>query len=64
MFEEFIKLFNLLGFLFIATCLFCWLFTSDWIFGPIVTIASSLGGLLLISWLGVLVIDSDRDINH
>lgn len=63
MFEEFVKLFNLLGVLFVSTCLFCWLFTSNWFLGPIVTIASSLGGVLLISWLGVLVIDSDRDIN-
>jgi hypothetical protein len=59
--DEFIRLLTLLCFLFIATCLFCWLFTSNWFFGPIVTIAAFIGGLTLISFLSVLVIDSDRE---
>jgi len=46
-------------FLFLATCLFCWFFTSNCVFGPIVTLVSFLSGLLLISFLGVAIINEE-----
>jgi apolipoprotein N-acyltransferase len=44
--------------LFWATYLFCWIFTSHWNFGPIFTVVCFLGGVLLISLIGVLMMQS------
>jgi len=51
------KAIKLIVVLFVATCLFCWMFTAHWIFGPITTIVSFVGGVLLISLLGMLILE-------
>lgn len=56
---SFLKILYFIAFLFLATCLFCWIFTSHWIFGPIVTIASFLGGLLLISLVSLTIMGQE-----
>lgn len=53
------KFIQLITFLFLATCLFCWMFTSNWIFGPIVTLVSFLSGLLLIGFLGIAIMNEE-----
>jgi apolipoprotein N-acyltransferase len=42
--------------LFLSTCLFCWLMTSNTIFGPIAVTTFSIGGILLISSLGIMAV--------
>ncbi|WP_193200546.1 hypothetical protein [Nostoc sp. MG11] len=56
---DFLKVIELIVVIFLATCLFCWLFTSYWFFGPIMTVVYFLGGLLLISVIGVLIIHEE-----
>ncbi|OKH34316.1 hypothetical protein NIES2101_39125 [Calothrix sp. HK-06] len=50
---NFLKFVELVIALFLAACLFCWLFTSHWIFDPIVSVICFLGGILLISFIEV-----------
>lgn len=47
--------------LFVVDCLFCWMFTSRWMFGPVITIVCFLGGVLFIGCLGVVALKSDHD---
>lgn len=51
---EFLRLFIAFIVLFLLTSLLCWVLTCCWFFGPIVTVTFSLGGILLLGWLGVL----------
>lgn len=52
---EYLRFLLLIFVLFLSTCLLCWLLTSHWIFGPIVTITTFFGGIMLISFLGVMI---------
>jgi hypothetical protein len=54
-----LKFIKLIASIFLITYLFCWIFMTHWVFGPIVTIVSFLGGLALISYLGVLIIHQE-----
>lgn len=58
---ELLRAIRLIGILFVATCVFCWVFSSNWIFGPIVTVVGFFGGMLLISLLGVMLIEADQE---
>jgi hypothetical protein len=51
-----LKLIKLIASLFLVNYLFCWIFIAHWLFRPIVTIVSFLGGLTLIGYLGVFII--------
>lgn len=58
---DMMKIIYFIVFLFLATCLFCWILTSHWIFGPIVTLVSFLSGLLLISLVGLAIIEQEQE---
>lgn len=47
--------------LLISTILFCLIMTTDLGWGPIVYIASFLGGIVLIGWAGVACLDFFKD---
>jgi hypothetical protein len=54
-----LKLVKLIAIIFLVTYLFCWIFITHWVFGPIVTVVAFLGGLALISYLGVSIINQE-----
>jgi hypothetical protein len=58
------RMLKLFVMLFIVNFLFCWIFTSDWGLGPIVRIVSFLGGLLLISLLGIIGLERVSEKNQ
>lgn len=43
--------------LLLSTCLFCWLMTTDLGWGPVVYVASFLGGIVFLGWAGVACLD-------
>ncbi len=47
--------------LFISTCLFCLLMTTDLGWGPIVYIAAFFGGIVFTGWAGVACLDLFKD---
>ncbi|MEM7761265.1 MAG: hypothetical protein AAGF83_26405 [Cyanobacteria bacterium P01_G01_bin.67] len=47
--------------LLISTTLFCLIMTTDFGWGPIVYVASFLGGIILMGWAGVACLDLFKD---
>ncbi len=47
--------------LLVSTCFFCLIMTTDFGWGPIVYIASFLGGIVLIGWAGIACLDLFQD---
>jgi hypothetical protein len=52
-----LKALKVVSTLFSTTCVFCWVLTSHWIFGPMFTTVFFLGGILGISLLGVSIME-------
>jgi uncharacterized membrane protein len=54
---DLLKAVRVVSALFSTTCLFCWVLTTHWIFGPLFTTVFFLGGVLGISLLGVSIME-------
>lgn len=53
------KTLELMVVLFVATCAFCWLLTSNWLFGPIVSIVAFIGGIGGLGLLGLFILEHE-----
>lgn len=58
---EFVNFLVTITVLLVSTCFFCLLMTTDFGWGPIVYIASFLGGIVFIGWAGVACLDLFKD---
>ena len=58
---EFVNFLVAIFVLLISTCFFCLLMTTDLGWGPIVYVASFLGGIVFMGWAGVACLDLFKD---